>query len=438
MVSATTTKFQGIVFAMIDRRARLELLVRRAVERVRADTLLRAARPAIDEVCQGRPPLLLAVGKAAPAMAGALAADLPALAPGSLVTAVTDAGQMARALRVVSGDHPLPGLASAHAAHAALAALASTAAATPILLALSGGASAAWCAPAADLKVDEVAAATRVLMQRGATIQQLNCVRRHLSAIQGGWLAAHAAPRPLLTLALVDIVDGAPHDVGSGPGVGDPTSHSDALAVVDALTARTDLPPAIVHHLMRGADGALPANPQPDDPALVAARFFAIATPATLRDVLRETAVELGLPLEVDRALISGRVEPLADALANWVRGARSGQMRGLVGEITLTLPAHPGRGGRAHHLALAVAARLRDLNRHWALIAVGSDGLDGNSGAAGTCIDDALVARIDDSTLEQALTSADSATLLAKLGAQIVTGPTGTNLTDVIAIDVD
>ncbi|MBN2361051.1 MAG: DUF4147 domain-containing protein, partial [Deltaproteobacteria bacterium] len=379
------------------------------------------------------------VGKAAVPMASALATDLRGMAPGSLVTAVgaTCCDPLPPPVRLLDGDHPLPADASARAASAALEALARAEPSTPVLLALSGGASAAWCAPAADLSVADIATATSVLMRHGASIQQLNCVRRHLSAIQGGWLAVRAAPRPLLTLALVDVVGGEPHDIGSGPAVGDPTRHADALAAIDALGAGRELPPPIRRHLELGAAGRRPENPAPDDPILGTVGFFEIGTPALLLDAMLAVAADLDLALEVERALVSCSVESLADRLAAWVRAAPAGKRLALAGETTLTLPARPGRGGRAHHLVLAVAARLHDAARPWALCAVGSDGSDGNSGAAGAAVDREALAHLDRAELEHALTNADSATLLARLGAQIVTGPTGTNLTDVIAIDV-
>jgi glycerate-2-kinase len=276
-----------------------------------------------------------------------------------------------------------------------------------VLLCLSGGASALLAAPVEGVSLEVLRRATRALLEGGAEIGEINIVRRHLGAALGGKLA-QATRAELTVLALSDVVGDDPAAIGSGPASPDPSTVADALAVAQ----RWGLDAEVTAALARA----------PETPKETRARYRILASPLTLRD---EAARRLP-GARVRPELVRGRVEDIAAELA--ALKLLPGEVWVAAGEPTLTVHGG-GRGGRAQHLALLVARAISggDL----AFVALGSDGSDGPTAAAGAAVDGSTWSDGG----EEALANFDSHTFLSRAGATLVTGPTGTNLTDLLLL---
>ncbi|CAN93157.1 hypothetical protein sce2998 [Sorangium cellulosum So ce56] len=373
---------------------------------------------------------VIAAGKAAPGMAqGALrrwgdriagglvvTVAAPALAARDETTSLADPEEAAlRPLRVMRAAHPIPDARSVDAAEAALAVAAALGPEDLLIALLSGGASALLAAPPPGVSLADKQAVVAELLEAGAPIQDVNLVRRHLSRIKGGRLAAAAAPARVLTLLMSDVVGGLPHDVGSGPTVPDPTRVEQALAALDRWAPRfARLAPAFSESLKPADARRLEARVLADPDKLAERVAAALAD----RAGLRATAA----PAEDGdaRAIVERRLA-LARTLA-------PGEAVVIPCEPTLALPAHRGAGGRAGWIALAA---LRGLPPDVALLCAASDGVDGSSGAAGAAVARAAAAAMDDRTIDAALARFDDAVVHRALGTRVETGPTGHNLTD-------
>lgn len=369
---------------------------------------------------------LLAVGKAAAAMALGATAALGDRLAGGLVVAPA-AADLPPGLELAIGSHPRADGRSEAAGRALLAA-ASAGGADRVLALISGGASALAAVPATGLALDEVQALVDRVMAGGAPIAELNAVRKHLSALKGGRLAA-AAAAPVLTLVCSDVVGDDLATVGSGPTVPDPTTYADAVDACARWAADAAGPARA--HLEAGARGErdeTPKQPRPGDDALL---VTGIAT--LVQEAAAASSRHLGRRAEVVAEPLVGPVEAVAARVADWLRqpGPRV-VVAG--GEPTVTLPRSPGRGGRARQLALLVARELAD-RPGWSLLVAGSDGIDGAADAAGAVVDGGTWARVRAAGIDpdRALAACDAGTALAAAGDAVVTGPTGVNHADLV-----
>jgi hydroxypyruvate reductase len=268
-------------------------------------------------------------------------------------------------------------------------------------------------------------------MAAGAPIADLNAVRRHLSALKGGRLAAASAAR-VTTLVISDVVGDALHEVASGPTVPDPTGFADACAVVERWTGWDALPAPVARRLEAGGRGQLDemTAPRPRDRALLLLGLSALVD-AAADEARREAPV---VDLVADR--LEGPVEAAAEMLAARLFASPHGAVIAAGGEPTVTLPAGAGRSGRAHHLALLMARALDAGGGPGdAVLVAGSDGADGASGAAGAVVEHDTWRRIRAAGLDPDahLARCDAAAALAAAGAQIATGPTGVNHADLV-----
>ena len=311
-----------------------------------------------------------------------------------------------------AASHPLPDERSVRAARAALA-LASDLGPRDLLLCLvSGGASSLLAAPPPGLSLDEKIAVVRALLAKGTPIAEVNLVRRHLSAVKGGRLARAAAPARVLTLLVSDVIGGAPHDVGSGPSVADPTTLAEARRVLQR--AGLEEP--------RGLDESV----KPVEGLRLRARV--LADPSTLAEAVARELAALGLAARVEPA-DQGDVRQIAELRLVAASRLAPGEALVWATEPTVSLPPDPGRGGRAGRVALLA---LRGLPARVTLLCAASDGVDGTSGGAGAIVDASDAERADTSRLDEALARFDDGPFHAALGTQLPGGPTGHNLTDV------
>ncbi len=325
-------------------------------------------------------------------------------------------------------SHPVPDARSEAAGRALLAAAAAARPGQEVLALISGGGSALSAVPAEGLTLADKAAAIARLEAAGAPIAYLNCVRRHLSALKGGRLAL-ASPVRVTTLVVSDVIGDRLAEIASGPTVPDPTSFADACAVVERWTAWTGFPAPVRAHLEAGLRGehreGLADGERPGDRAILILGLDALVGAAVDAALARKLAVQV-----IDRR-IEGEVTEVARNLASDLGRRDAVVIAG--GEPTVVLPDRPGVGGRAHQLALLLAQEVRGTDT--VVLVAGSDGMDGNTGAAGAVVDggtwDAISARGLDPAAH--LAGCDAGSALAAVGAQILTGPTGVNHCDLV-----
>ncbi|HAE48551.1 MAG: glycerate kinase [Tistrella sp.] len=382
--------------------------------------------------------MVLGAGKAGATMAAAveeLTADWP-MRPEGLVIVPYDHGLETRHIRVVEAAHPVPDEAGRRAS-AELIELARGLGPDDLLLALiSGGGSALAAAPVAGVPLDDKRAVTRALLASGAPIGAMNTVRRHLSAIKGGRLAAAAAPAQVVTLAISDVAGDDPATIASGPTVPDPTTLADAGRV---LADWGITPPDSVARAL-----ADPANetPKPGDPVFDRARYHMIATPMLALEAAAAEAARLGLTPLVLGDRIEGEAREVARVMAGMALSARAHgrPVRAPAvllsgGETTVTVRGD-GRGGRNVEFLLALALALGGTPGIHGL-AADTDGIDGAEPVAGAIIGPDTLSRCRALGLDPAemLARNDAHTLFARLDARIVTGATRTNVNDFRAI---
>jgi glycerate-2-kinase len=382
--------------------------------------------------------LVLGAGKSAAVMAAALEAAWPDVPMHGLVVTRYGHGHPTRHIEVAEAAHPVPDEAGAAAARRMLALAGSAGAGDLVVFLVSGGGSALTTLPAPGLTLPDLIAVNRALLASGATIHEMNCIRRHLSAFSGGRLAAAAHPARVVTLAISDVPGDDPSVIASGPTVPDPSTFAEARALV--AHARMDLPPAVTAHLAAGAG----ESPKPGDPRLGTPDYRFIATPLMALRAAAEAARALGLtPLILGDAL-EGEARGLGTALAGIALSARAhghplpGPCVLLSGGETTVTIRHtpPGRGGRNGECLLGCALALAGAPGIWALMA-DTDGIDGSEGNAGAIATPDTLARARAAGLDpRALLAAhDSHAVFAALGDLVTTGPTLTNVNDFRAI---
>lgn len=413
---------------------------RRALLRSLFDSAVRAADPAA--VAAHLPPRPLGriavagAGKAAAAMARAVERAWPdAPVEGLAIVRYGHACRTGR-VRVVEAAHPVPDRAGLEAAGEILA-MAETLGRDDLLLCLvSGGGSALLTAPAPGIALADKQAVTGALLRSGATISEINRVRKHLSAVKGGRLAAAAWPARVETLAISDVPGDDPATIASGPAVADPTTYADARAVLAKYAIAP--PPAVAARL----DAARDETPKPGDPRLARARATLVATPQAALEAAAETAREAGWRPVILSDAIEGEARHAAltqAAIARQIalRGQPAAPPCVLLsgGETTVTV-AGAGRGGRNTEFLLALAVALDGLPGVSA-VAADTDGIDGSEDNAGAFVFPDTPARAAAAGLDPRayLARNDSHGFFAALGDLLTTGPTLTNVNDFRAV---
>lgn len=437
-------------------RETLEALFRAALRAVEGERLVRAAVSIRGDrlAVAGRPLpatarlVVAAIGKAAASMAAGLEAVAGArIARGLVVTKDGHAPSPGAAATLPSlrwtmreTGHPVPDARSEAAARELLALATATRPDDVLLVLLSGGASALLACPLPGLEQRDLVAATRVLLASGAAIDEVNVVRKHLAEVAGGRLARAAGAGHIEVLVVSDVPGDRLDVIGSGPCLPDASCHGDALAVIERRGLRDRMPPRVLAALSAGAAGARPESPKPGDPGFDRVRTTILASNATALAAAGAEAARRGLhPILLPGAL-RGEARGVGRRLAALALAVRPQGPRVLLagGETTVTVRG-AGRGGRSQELALA-AARLLDGEPGATLLAAGTDGSDGPTDAAGACVDGGTLSRGRARGLDAdgALADNDSYGYLAAEGGLLRTGPTGTNVMDLVAVWIE
>lgn len=379
--------------------------------------------------------IVVGAGKAAAAMARAVEDNWNGPLEGLVVTRYGH-GAQCRKIEIVEAAHPVPDLRGQQAAERILHMVQDLSEDDLVISLISGGGSALLSLPAAGLTLADKQAVNRTLLACGAPIGEMNCVRKHLSAIKGGQLAAAAFPARVVTLIISDVPGDDPSSVASGPTVPDSTTFAEARSILRRYGVTEPL--SVIKHLERAAD----ETPKPGDPRLARAEAVVIATPWTSLQAAAEVARNAGVaPLLLGDA-IEGEARELGRAMAGF---AHSAALRGhpvrapgvLIsgGETTVTIRGD-GRGGRNVEFLLSLAIALNGLPDVWA-IAGDTDGVDGAEEIAGAIVAPDTLARAAALGVDprERLARNDAHGFFGALGDQVVTGPTLTNVNDFRAI---
>jgi len=383
-------------------------------------------------------------GKAAVPMARAVESILdPERIEAGLV--VAKEGQLADAalpevIEVVTGAHPVPDERSLEGAARLVTLLSGLTPRDLVIVLISGGGSSLLTLPVAGVALEDLRATGQALLSTGVPITGVNTVRKHLSRIKGGQLAALAAPARLVSLILSDVV-GSPLDaIASGPTVADPTTYADAVAVLERHGLEGErVPPAVSRWLREGALGRHAETPKPGDPLLSTVRNVLVGSNEQAAEATWRRARELGFNSQILSTWVEGEAREVGRVCAALLREvARRGRPLPrpacliLGGETTVTLCDGPGRGGRNQELALSAALALEGLEEVL-LVALATDGNDGPTDAGGAMVDGTTAARARALGHDpwDHLGRNDAYPLLEALGDLLLLGPTGTNVND-------
>jgi glycerate 2-kinase len=397
---------------------------------------LRVGRRTFD-LSHTRRVIAVGAGKASARMAQALELVLGERLDDGLVIVKTGHSLTTKRTTVLEAGHPIPNRAGLIATQRLLRLAQSLSPRDLLIVLLSGGASSLLPAPVSDVTLTDKQRTTQLLLRCGATINEINIVRKHLSLIKGGRLAASTRAK-IITLVLSDVMGDDLGSIGSGPTAIDPSTFAEAVAVLHRYKIWNAVPPAVRRHMRRGQEGEVPETLKPGSSRERSVHHHIIGSNRIMLKAVADTARQAGFLTKLVSSPITGEARVAAKQLVDLGKSIRT--ERGRVrrpycvvagGETTVMVTGH-GKGGRAQEFAAATAFEISGLSHAW-VIALGSDGTDGPTDAAGALVSGETVSRakrlkVD---LHTALQRHNTYPALKKLGCLIHTGPTGTNVND-------
>lgn len=407
--------------ASIDRAFQRHVDCERGVLRVREDLY--------DLSTYGRV-FVISIGKAGHTLVNALEMQAGSRFEGIIASSIAPATQL-RGFRYFQGGHPTPNEESIRAAEAMLKSLGAQTAASLVIFMISGGGSSMAETPIdGEISLEDLIATYRVLVHSGAPIAEINAIRKHLSAVKGGRLAAAAHPAQQVSLLVSDVPDNMLDALASGPTMPDSTSAEDCYALAAKYEMLEQFPPSVRELFQRRA---LEETPKSDDPAFHRSRWWPILSNETLLEASRQEAERHGFTVEIDNNCDDWDYVAAAGYLLDRLRKLRQQSERVCLisgGEVTVKV-INGGVGGRNQQFALACATKIAGENI--TVLSAGTDGIDGNSTAAGAVADGTTLARAKSRglNLQTHLDSFNTYPFFEALGDAVITGPTGNNLRD-------
>lgn len=374
--------------------------------------------------------LVISLGKAAHTMVEALTAQVGSSLEGIVASSVMPAAQV-RGFRYFHGGHPTPNAESIQAANAILRTLDAQPASALVIFMISGGGSSIVEKPIdEEISLDDLIATYRTLVHSGAPIAEINAVRKHLSAVKGGRLAQAAYPAQQLSLLVSDVPDNTPDALASGPTMPDSTSVPDCVRIAEKYDLLKQFPRSARELFERHA---LEETPKSDDPAFVRARWWTVLSNQSAIEEAGAAAEQAGFVVHVDNSCDDWDYARAAEYLLGRVRELKKQASPVCLisgGEVTVKVE-NGGVGGRNQQFALACAERIAEENI--CVLSAGTDGVDGNSPAAGAVVDGSTISRVSARGLSAraALEKFDAYPLFTAIGDAIEIGPTGNNLRD-------
>jgi hydroxypyruvate reductase len=386
---------------------------------------------------------VVSIGKAAHTMAAALEAQVgsSSFEAGIVASSVEPASQV-RGFRYFRGGHPTPTAESIAAANAILKSLNALDSTSLAIFMISGGGSSIVEKPVDDdISLPDLAATYRTLVNSGAPIAEINAIRKHLSAVKGGRLAQAAYPAQQVSILVSDVPDATPDALASGPTMPDSTSIHDCERIAAKYNLIDQFPKSVAGLFLQHA---LNETPKSDDPAFVRARWWTVLSNKVAIDEAAIAATRAGFAVEIDNSCDDWPYDQAADYLLNRLHELRSAVSRVCLisgGEVTVAVR-NGGIGGRNQQFALACAEKIS--GHDITVQSAGTDGIDGNSPAAGALVDGSTLDRADGlegcptsrgfrdvGSIQHALSTFNAYPLFDALGDAVMTGPTGNNLRD-------
>ena len=374
---------------------------------------------------------VVSFGKAGHQMAEVLAQQAGATVGGIIVDPVVHSHQLP-GYRYFAGGHPHPNEESVRAADAILKSLGTLNSESLALFMISGGGSAAVEKPVdSDISLADLATAYRTLVHSGAPIAQINAVRKHLSAVKGGRMARAAHGAQQVSILVSDVPENALDSLSSGPTMPDSSTVEDCYRIAAEHSMMQEFPTSVRELFEKHA---LEETPKKDDPAFARSRWWKVLSNETAERAAAEIASQHGFTVEIDHKCDDWDFAKAADYLLARLRALQQEVPKACIvsgGEVTVKVGASAGTGGRNQHFALYCAEKIAGENI--TVLSAGTDGIDGNSSAAGAVVDGTTAerARTADMDLNEHLSEFNAFPLFEKLGDAIQTGPTGTNVRD-------
>ena len=387
--------------------------------------------------------LVVGAGKATARMALALEELLGERISAGLVIVKDGHTEALSSIEQVEAAHPVPDARGLDATARMLQMVQAADAHTLVICLLSGGASALMVKPANAMTLQDLQQTTELLLSSGATIGELNAVRKHLSSIKGGGLSKAAYPADVLTLVLSDVIGDRLDVIASGPTVADSTTFAEAMHVIEKYGLKPRMPLSVVQYLSRGVAGEVPETAKAGDASLLKTRNIVIGSLRQALVAAEVAARQLGFDTELLTAELHGEARNAARLLAQAAKQARCtlhGRRCCFLsgGETTVSVRGH-GKGGRNQELALAFALEVEGMEDVF-LLAAGTDGSDGPTDAAGAMVHGKTATHARRLGIEPVhyLENCDSYNFFKNLdalsgsGSHFITGPTGTNVMDI------
>ncbi|MCY4436701.1 MAG: glycerate kinase [Chloroflexi bacterium] len=386
--------------------------------------------------------LVVGAGKASGPMAQALEEILESRLEGGVVNVKEGYAVDTRRIELIEAAHPVPDESGLRGTDRILRLAAEANADDLVFCLISGGGSALMELPAGEITLDDLQQLTDLLLRSGATINEVNTVRKHISQVKGGGLARAAAPATLIALILSDVVGNPLDFIASGPTVPDTTTFQDAWNLLGKFNLQDAIPQSVRAQLERGLNQSIPETPKEGDPIFARTASVLVGS----NEIAARAALDAAQKLGYNALLVTTWVEGEAREVAKVMAGVAKGLIRHhspllppacliFGGETTVTVGGE-GKGGRSQEMALAVSLAL-DGWENVAVMAVGTDGTDGPTDAAGGIADGTVAARARALNLDPLayLDSNDSYHFLRQTDALLVTGPTNTNVNDLIFV---
>ena len=417
-----------------------------AIKRVRPHSLMRQSGVRaliLEAVRDANRVVIVGFGKAAAAMAcGLESIDELTIDCGSVIVPAAylrnlPAEHQPRSIELLPGGHPHPTSDSVASARKLMGLASSAEEDDVVIVLISGGGSALFADFADGISLDDALRLNELLLASGASIDEVNAVRKHISSVSGGRLAAAIHPGRSISLAISDVRGNDPSVIASGPTVADSSTYQDAINVVDKYRLRRALPESVLTHLQGGLRRDLSETLKPGDPRLRRASYRMIATNRDALDAAADEATALGYDVILEPDSLVGEASDAGREIGRRLAGLQVDKPTCLLmgGETTVTLAADHGRGGRNQELALAASLDLASSSSPCLVLAAGTDGIDGPTTAAGGIADHLSSARARDAGIDinGALRRNDAYPALQQLNALVETGPTHTNVMDIL-----
>jgi len=388
---------------------------------------------------------LIGAGKGTAPMAKAVEDILGERLTDGLIIVKYGHGIPLKKTQILEAGHPIPDGAGLEATEELLKQTQECTEEDLIICAFSGGGSALLPAPSPPLTLDQKQETTRLLLECGATINEINAIRKHLSRSKGGWLAKEAYPATIVSLLLSDVIGDRLDVIASGPTVPDESTYSDCIKIIDRYKLSDGLPKSVTEYFKKGAAGSLPETPKAGDPVFSKVQNLIVGNNRESLLAAKERAISLGYNTIILSSQIEGEAREVAQVFAaigkeisqaNLPISSPACVIAG--GETTVKIQGR-GKGGRSQELALSCAIAI-DGWKGISLLSAGTDGTDGPTDAAGAIVNGTTCKRARQANLypREFLLANDSYTFFESLGDLLKTGPTRTNVMDIMCMLVD